>query len=294
MNLAQIGFFTALACVSILFAATWIRAARWGPDSSRPTAGALTVGAVTSFFDALGIGCYAPTTALFKLFHMVKDELIPGTLNVGLAATSIIEAMIFVRSIEIAPMLLASTISSAVLGAWLGAGVVSRLPRRAIQIGMGVALLVAAAVFTAVIVGALPGGGDALTPSGWRFGLAVATCFVLGALMTLGIGFFAPCMILLALMGMRPIAAFPIMMGACALIQPVAGMRFLATRRLNFATALSLTLAGVVSVSIAAFIVKELSLGVMRVLVIVVVGYAAFAMLRSATRRSELAPLHSV
>jgi uncharacterized membrane protein YfcA len=286
MNLAQIGFFVALGTITVVFALAWVRAARRGPESNRPTLGAAAVGALTSFLDTLGIGSFAPTTALFKLFHIVDDELIPGTLNVGLAASGIAEATIFVKSIEIDPALLAATITSAVLGAWLGAGIVSRLPRRAIQIGMGVALLIAATVFTAVTLGALPGGGDTLALGGWRFAVAVGANFVLGALMTLGIGLYAPCMILLALLGMRPIAAFPIMMGSCALLQPVAGIRFLATRRMDFSTSLSMTLAGLFGVAIAAFIVKELSLGALRILVIVVVTYAAIAMLRSAARRS--------
>ncbi len=284
MNAAQIGFFIALGVSALFLAMAWVRAARLGPESNRPTLGAMAVGALTSFLDTLGIGSFAPTTALFKLFHMVKDELIPGTLNVGLAASGVAEATIFVKSIEIDPALLAATISSAALGAWLGAGVVSRLPRRAIQIGMGVALLIAACVFAAVTRHMLPGGGDALALSGWKFGVAVGANFVLGALMTLGIGLYAPCMILLALLGMQPIAAFPIMMGSCALLQPIAGIKFLATRRLDFSAAISMTLAGLFGVGIAAFIVKSLPLEWLRYLVIIVVAYAAFAMLRSARR----------
>jgi uncharacterized membrane protein YfcA len=282
MNVAQVGFFLALAAITVAFAIAWVRAARRGPDSNRPTLAFAAVGAGVSFLDTLGIGSFAPTTAIFKLFRMVDDELIPGTLNVGLTASGVAEACIFVKSIVIDPLLLASTVTSAVLGAWLGAGVVSRLPRRTIQVGMGIALLIAAAVFTGVTLGALPGGGTALALAGWKFGVAVAACFVLGALMTLGIGLYAPCMILLALLGMAPIAAFPIMMGACALLQPTAGIRFLATRRMNFSAALSMTLAGLAGVGVAAFIVKELSLEKLRVLVIFVVTYAAYSMLRSA------------
>jgi uncharacterized membrane protein YfcA len=287
MNPAQIGFFTALAAISILFATAWVRAARRGPESNRPKPSAMAVGALTSFLDTLGIGSFAPTTALFKLFHIVEDELIPGTLNVGLAASGIAEAAYFVKSIEIDPALLAATITSAVLGAWLGADIVSRLPRRAIQMGMGVALLIAATVFTFQYLGALPGGGDALALGGWRFGVAVAACFVLGALMTLGIGFYAPCMILLSLLGMQTLAAFPIMMGSCALLQPVAGIRFLTTRRMDFSASLSMTLSGLFGVAIAIPIIGRLSLGALRILVIVVVTYAAFAMLRSAARRQQ-------
>ena len=228
----------------------------------------MAVGALTSFLDTLGIGSFAPTTALFKLFHLVEDELIPGTLNVGLAASGIAEAAYFVKRIEIDPALLAATIASAVLGAWLGAGVVSRLPRRSIQIGMGIALLIAAAVFASQILGILPGGGDALTLTGWRFAVAVAVNFVLGALMTLGIGLYAPCMILLSLLGMHTLAAFPIMMGACALLQPVAGIRFLTTRRMDFSASLSMTLTGLFGVALAVPIIGKLPLWELRLLVI--------------------------
>lgn len=286
MNPAQIGFFIALGVITIVFTVAWVRAALRGPESNRPTWAAAAVGAATSFLDTLGIGSFAPTTALFKLFHLVKDELIPGTLNVGLTASGVAESALFVKSIVIDPILLAATLASSVLGAWLGAGIVSRLPRRAIQIGMGIALLIAASVFTAVALGKLPGGGEALALGGWRFAVAVGVCFVLGALMTLGIGLYAPCMITLALLGMTPIAAFPIMMGCCALLQPVAGVRFLSTRRMDFSASLSMTLAGLFGVAIAYYIVKSLPLAYLRWVVIAVVTYASLAMLHSARRDS--------
>ncbi len=287
MNAAQIGFFVALGAITLVFAIAWVKAALKGPESNVPRLGTAAVGALTSFLDTLGIGSFAPTTALFKLFHLVEDELIPGTLNVGLTASGVAESILFVKSIVIDPALLAATITSAVLGAWLGAGVVSRLPRRAIQVGMGVALLIAAAVFTAVALDKLPGGGNALALGGWKFGVAVGVCFVLGALMTLGIGLYAPCMITLALLGMAPIAAFPIMMGCCALLQPVAGVRFLKTRRMDFSASLSMTLAGLIGVFIAYYIVKSLPLEWLRVGVIGVVTYAAVAMLLSARREAR-------
>jgi hypothetical protein len=48
-----------------------------------PSASQTGVGLFTNFFDTLGIGSFAPTTALFRLMRMVDDLLIPGTLNVG-------------------------------------------------------------------------------------------------------------------------------------------------------------------------------------------------------------------
>ena len=100
-------------------------------------------------------------------------------------------------------------IGAAVAGAWLGAGFVSRWPRRRIQIGMGVLLFVAAGIMVARVTGFMPGGGDSLGLEGPRLAIGIAGNFVLGALMTLGIGLYAPCMILVAFLGMHDAARSP-------------------------------------------------------------------------------------
>src|ERR1017187_6809880 len=284
MNNALIGLYVALGLAGIAFLIGAIRAARYRKDRRWPTPVEMVVGFVTDFFDTLGIGSFAPTTAIYKLRRMVPDELIPGTLNVGHTPAAFTEAVIFVTAIVVDPLLLVTVIVSAAAGAWLGAGIVARLPRRAIQITMGIALLIAGSVFTAINLGALPGGGTAMTLVGWKFGLAVAINFARGALMSAGIGLYAPCMITLALLGMHPIAAFPIMMGACALLQPVASLRFFQTGAFAWGPSFLLAVCGVIGVLVAAYIVKTLPLIALRWLVIVVIAYAAFAMLRSAAR----------
>jgi uncharacterized membrane protein YfcA len=284
MNLV-IAFYVALGLAALAFIIGAIRAARRSKEVRWPTPVEVLIGLVTDFFDTLGIGSFAPTTAIYKLRRMVPDELIPGTLNVGHTPSAITESLIFVTAIMVDPILLVTMITSAAAGAWLGAGVVARLPRRAIQIAMGTALLIAGTVFTAINLQALPGGGTAMTLVGWKFALAVGINFILGALMSIGIGLYAPCMITLALLGMHPIAAFPIMMGACALLQPVASLRFFQTGRFAWGPSLGLAFGGVVGVLIAAYIVKKLDVIYLRWLVIVVIVYAAFAMLRSAAQR---------
>jgi uncharacterized membrane protein YfcA len=280
--------FGALLLVNIAFFAGWIRSRKTYTGRKSPLLIEYPVGLVFAFFDTLGIGSFAPTTAIFKLRRMVADERIPGTLNVGLAAAAGAEAVIFVGAIEVEPHLLISMILSAAAGSWLGADVVARLSRRAIQITMGVALLIAGAVFAAINLHALPGGGTAMSLAGWKFPFAVAVNFVLGALMSAGIGLYAPCMITLALLGMHPIAAFPIMMGACALLQPVASLRFFQTGKFAWGPSLGLTCGGIAGVLIAAFIVKSLPLEWLRWLVILVILYASFAMMRSARQESPL------
>lgn len=285
MNAAQIAFYGAIGVAGILFVRGAAAAARRRDDLRWPTPIEILVGFVTDFLDALGIGSFASTTAIYKLRRMVPDELIPGTLNVGHTPSALTESLIFVTAIIVDPVLLVSVVGSATLGAWLGAGVVARLPRRAIQVFMGIALIVAGAVFAAVNLGMLPGGGTAMTLTGWKFALAVGINFVLGALMSVGIGLYAPCMITLALLGMHPLAAFPIMMGACALLQPVASLRFFETGRFAWGPSVGLTMGGVVGVLIAAYVVKSLPLYALRWLVLVMIAYAALAMLRSAAAR---------
>jgi uncharacterized membrane protein YfcA len=249
-----------------------------------PSAYEVAVGAVTDFFDTLGIGSFATTASLFKLRGVVPDRLIPGTLNVGHALPTLAQALIYIAIVRVERPTLLSMIGAAMVGAWLGAGVVARWPKRTIQVGMGLALLGAVLVMLAQQTGLLPHGGEALGLHGRGLAAGLAGNCLLGALMTLGIGLYAPCMILVSLLGMNPIAAFPIMMGSCACLMPVASARFIARRAYSPSAALGLTLGGIPAVLVAAWIVRSLPLQAVRWLVIAVVTYASGAMLRSAMR----------
>jgi uncharacterized membrane protein YfcA len=292
-NAMKTGVLVALVLVNIAFVLGWIWAVRRHRLSGRPGAVDIGIGALTSFLDTLGIGSFAPTTALFKFRGRPADELIPGTLNVGLNSAGFIETILFLTAVAVQPALLVCMVASAAGGAWLGAGVVSRMPRRSIQLFMGVALLIAAVFFAMKNLGAFPPGGTASALYGWRFGLAVGVSFVLGALMCIGIGNYAPLMILLSLLGMPPLAAFPIMMASDGMLQPVASLGFFRTGRFSHVSALGLTAGSFVGVFTAFYIVKNLlSVTAMRWLVTGVVTYAAVSMLRSA--RAERAARASV
>ena len=185
-------------------------------DSDAPTPGGIVTGFVTNFFDTLGIGSYAPTTSIFRIWKMVPDERIPGTMNIGHTLPTIVQAFIFTQLIPVDARTLILMIAASVAGAWIGAG------------------------------------GEALALSGTQLGVAVAVNFVLGALMTLGIGLYAPIMILISLLGMNPAAAFPIMMGSCAFLMPVASVRFLRSGRYDPRALLGLLAGGLPAVLIAA------------------------------------------
>jgi uncharacterized membrane protein YfcA len=240
------------------------------------------IGFVTLFFDTLGIGNYAPTTAIFKLTGMVRDELIPGTLNVGSSIPVAIEAFAFMTVVAVDPVTIALLVPVGTVGGWAGGHVVSRLPRRPIQIGMGFALLVGAVFMLLTTLGLIPGGGDAIGYSGATLVVAAAATFVLCGLNALGIGSYAPSLLVYSLLGMNPRAAFPIMMGSAACGLPAAGMRFARSGRFDGSMALALTLGGIPGVLLAAYVVKSLPLTTIRWLVVVVVLYAALSMLNAA------------
>ena len=282
----KLGLLVGLALFTVVFVIFWtvsILKSRGKEGVRPPTAFECLVGLVTDFFDTLGIGCFAPTTSVFKLKKMVPDENIPGTLNVGHALPTLTEAFIFIAIVKVDPLTLLSMIAAAILGSWLGADIVASWSRRKVQLGMGFALLAAAAFFAIKNlhlmredeVGTLALGGG-------LFWLGIFGNFLLGALMSLGIGLYAPCMALVGILGMNPQAAFPIMMGSCAFLMPIASMRFIAKGRYSMGPALGLALGGIPGVLIAAYFVKSLPLTALRWVVMLVVIYAAVMMLRSA------------
>ncbi len=272
-----------VVAVAVGYIARWwlLERGRGAPRQMRPMD--LPVGFAVNFFDTLGIGSFAPTTAIFKMQHRMPDDEIPGTLNAGLAVPTLLEALIFIAIVTLDLTTLVAMIVASVAGAWLGAGLVARAPRRVIQAGMGMALLIAAGLLLAKNLAWLPAAdGNALGLAGGMLLFAVCVNCLLGALMMLGVGLYAPCLILVTLLGMNPLAAFPIMMGSCALLMPVGGARFVRARRYSAGAALALTLAGIPGVLCAAFIVRSLSIEWLRWLVVVVVIYAAVLMLMSA------------
>jgi uncharacterized membrane protein YfcA len=294
---------SALGVLTAVYVAGWARAVAAvrglvgrepspATDARFPTAPMIGLGFVTNFFDALGIGSFATSTTAFRLFKMVPDRVIPGTLNAGHTLPTVAQAFIFTSVIPVDVLTLLSMIAAAVLGAWLGAGVVAHWPKRKVQVGMGLALLAAAGFMFMKQYGIFPAGSDEIGVRGMKLVLAVAGNFALGALMTLGIGLYAPCMVLVSLLGMSERTAFPIMMGSCAFLMPVGSLRFIREQSYSLRVALGLAIGGIFGSVVAGVWVKSLDLRTVRWLVIAVVIYTAVTMLVSAVsdRTEEPAP----
>lgn len=276
----------AFAVLGLILAIALIRDYQKHKNKLEPNSWTKTgfIGFIANFLDTLGIGSFATETAMFKFFRQSEDRVIPGTLNVANAIPTIAQAIIYTQIVEVEPLTLVLMLLSAVAGSVLGAGIVAKLPEKKIQLTMGFALFVTAGFLVAKALGYMETTGEVIGLEGKMLAIGVAANFVLGALMTAGIGLYAPCMALVAMLGMSAKTAFPIMMGSCAMLMPVAGLKFIKEGAYNRRASFAIAITGVFGVLIAAYIVKSLPMEYLRWLVVLVVVYTSVVMLRSAFR----------
>jgi uncharacterized membrane protein YfcA len=281
----------ALAALGISFTIVLLGTAAKRKET-KPNVEAIGLGAVTNFFDTLGIGSFATTTAWIKFRHMVPDSFIPATLNAGHAVPTIVQSAIYlvILGVHVDPVLLAACIAAAVLGSLIGVPLVVRASVQLVQGIVGVALLIAAALYAMSNLELFPIGGTASALPPAQMAIAIAVHFLLGALMAFGIGLYAPSLILLSLLGLDPRLAFPIMASACAFLMPATGFSFVKSSRIDLRIVIGLAIGGIPATIIAALIVKEMPIVWLRWGVVVVVLYAAFLLLRSAYRGPQAVP----
>lgn len=284
-----------LSLAILLFAAILVRSAL--AKRAVPSFEAMLVGAIVNFFDTLGIGSFAPTTAWLKFRNIVPDRLIPPTMLVGLTPPSMAESIIFLvlLGVLVDPVLLIGCVIALLMGGLLGAPLVARARVWIVQLVVAVALVVAAAAYALTNLHMFPGGGTASSlPLGLMI-VAIAANFGFGLLLNFGVGNFAPTLVKLSLMGMDPRLAFPIMAGGAALTGAGASIRHIMIGEIDLRIVLGLAIGGIPAVLVAAFLVKTMPLELLRWLVIVVVLYAAAVMARAALKglrehRAENAP----
>ncbi len=271
-----------LGLTAALYLAVLLRAAIAQRTAPNPEAALL--GAVTNFFDTLGIGSFAPSTAWVKFRHLLPDKLIPSTLLVGHTGPSIMQGIIFLLLLgaDVDPVLLVGCILFLLTGALIGARLVTRAAVWLVQLTVALGLVIAATIFLAINLHLMPGGGTASTlPLPWML-VAFAVNFTLGVLVNFGIGNYAPTLIMFSLMGMDPRYAFPVMAGSAAIAGAGASISHIRIGEIDLRVVTGIILGGIPAVLVAAFIVKSMDVAMLRWLVIGVVYYAAAVMARSA------------
>lgn len=247
------------------------------------------ISAIANFFDTLGIGSYAIATSAWKFNKSISDDLIPGTLNVAFGIPICVEATITMTRIDVDPLTLVLMIASAIVGSIIGAKIISKMDIMKIRVVMGVALLIVAAITLCKINGVGPFGliGTARGLTGALLVIGVIANFILGVLMTAGIGLYAPCMALVLLLGMSADVAFPIMMGSCAFLCPACGITFIKEGKYQRAMTIPMIITGSIGVLIAGFIVTSLPLTLLTYLVCVVMVICALLFFHDAKKQSK-------
>ena len=246
------------------------------------------IGLVTDFLDTLGIGSFAPTTMLLEFTKQLdQDRQLPGTLNVAHAIPVMIEAFIFITVVKVAPLTLFALVLAAIVGSFIGSKTVSKLPEKKVQFYMGLALIVTAVLMALRQLGFLDmlGTGNTATAlSGGKLIIGIVGNFILGALMTIGVGLYAPCMAMVYMLGLNPLVAMPIMMGSCAGLMPVASANFIKAGDYARKVSVGITIGGVIGVIIAAKFVTGLDINVLTWIIIAVVIYSGITYLRKGMR----------
>ena len=282
--------FAVLAILTVIYLIVFVRdLIKHKNDSEKGTNFIVmsVIGFVINFFDVFGIGSFATGTALMKAFKQTDDRLIPGTLNVCFCIPVAIESFLFINGVEVEPVTLASMIVAAVVGAYLGAGVVAKLPTKVIRLLMGTALIVIGIVIVIQMMGLIPSSGVATGLSGIKLVIGIAANFILGALMTAGVGMYAPCLALVCLLGINPMIAFPIMMGSSAYLMPVASLKFIKEGAYNRKASLAIAIFGIFGVFIGYRFIKMLNLNALKFIIIIVMAYSAVSLFYSAYKDSK-------
>ena len=241
---------------------------------------ALALGAVVNFFDTLGIGSFATTTAWFKFRRMVPDRLIPQTMLCGLTPPAMTESIVYLIALGVLvdPVLLFSCIIAVFLGGLAGVPLVTRARVWVVQLTVTIGLLLAAAAYVMQNLDLFPGGGTAGSlPLGLMI-VAIVANFGFGILANFGVGNYAPTLVMLSLMGMDPHLSFPIMAGGAALMGAGSSFQHVRIGKVDLKVVLGLAIGGIPAVLVAAYLVKEMPIEYLRWLVIVVVLYAAAVM----------------
>ncbi|HIF9496784.1 TPA: sulfite exporter TauE/SafE family protein [Photobacterium damselae] len=248
------------------------------------------IGGFANFCDTLGIGSFAIMTAGYKQFKLVDDKVLPGTLNCQSVLATVVQSLIFLTVVNVDAVTLVSLVIAACAGATVGAKLVSSWDRQLIRIVMSMALLIVAGLMLAGQLKLFPLGGTALGLTGWKLAIGIAGNFLFGALMTVGIGLYAPCMTMIYMLGMNPLAAFPVMMCSCAFLSFFSAGGFLVRDRVNTRAALAVAITGPIAVVIAAYLVKSLDMHLLAWLVTGVVLYTAISMYRSWSQDRKSTP----
>jgi len=245
----------------------------------------MVLGFVSEFLSTMSISDYAINTVVYRTTKYVKDELIPPTLNTEATIPCMVMALAYITTVKCDFVTLVVLIIAQTLGAYFSPKFVSKLPADTIRWFMGAGLGVAAIMIIGNQLSIFGGSGNAMGLSGVKLVIAAVAMFCLGACNNIGIGAFAPTTALIYALGVSPLVAFPIMMGACACSMAVGSTEYVKLENYAKKPTLFFLIPATLGVLCAAFVVTNIDLYYLKWIVCGVVCYASFDLIKTQLKK---------
>lgn len=245
------------------------------------------VGIIAFIADGIGVGSFAVSIALCKSFQLISNDKLPGLINGAQVVPGAIEAIAFLFAIHVDPLTLTTLIAGTCLGGVIGPLLVSKLDTKRTELSMATAFVIMAILVLCSQMHWLPMGGTATILTQQQLIVGFIGTIICGALPAFGVGLFAAIEVLLFMLGLSPLAAFPIMTCAGAIQQPLTAITFTIKKRIPIKEALWLGTFGIIGVAIAVPMVTHLSIRLLRWLLFAILCYNATGMIRAYLKHSN-------
>ncbi len=233
------------------------------------------------FFGTFGIPDFAISSSVFLKTGWVREEDLPGTLNTESVIPVAVMAICYISFVDVAILTLIVPIAAQILGAWVSPQFVMKLDRKKVRICVMFGLFTASLMLLLSLLGIAPNAGNLFELHGWRLVLCGVIGFLGGVLNNLGIGSFSVMLAFLYCLGLSNLAAYPIMMGACAMSVPLGSTQFIRAGRYSRKITLFSSVFGSAGVMLAICLVKSLNAVVLKWVVLGICLYTAISLLLS-------------
>ncbi|MCX5773423.1 MAG: hypothetical protein NTX05_02305 [Fusobacteria bacterium] len=239
------------------------------------------IGIIALFLDTIGVGSFAASMAMVKGTRTVKDEDIPAYLNLMQVLPNGLEAVLFLSVIHIEPVTFFALVISSIIGGFISAKISSKLPVQKIRGAMLAGLVLVAGLLILTQLHIMSNGGSVAGLFGIKLVIAIICFIFISFLLSVGVGNYAAMQVVLFLLGMTPLAVFPIMTTSAALQEVAIALSFLSKKQLPIKEALTAGIFGCIGVVAAFLLLKDFTPVGLHWLLFVVILFNIYMIFRS-------------
>ncbi|MGM0440748.1 MAG: sulfite exporter TauE/SafE family protein [Chlamydiota bacterium] len=249
----------------------------------------IIAGLAANIADTIGLGNFAVFVAFNKHWKIIDDKELPGTLNGHTILPAMMQSILFLKLVEIDPLMLMSLVSTACLGGWAGGFLVSRLNKQTMRKVMTFGFIGIGLLIVGRQLNLFPIGGEAIALDSYKLAIGLVGMFFVGMLPSIGVGLYAPIQVLLFFLGLSPLVAFPIMTTTGALVQSMTALAFVTKKGIDLRATILLSFAGMLGVLIAVPFVTLVNMNTLRWLLVGIVFYNAIMMWNTYRQEKRIA-----